>query len=175
VTEAAKSKASAWSKTKHSEKDSVSAKDKVETVTTGRGKRTTKPVQRGIQYNASSPLPLIPIATSTGQDTELEAQKAKFEKAMAKRARKQDAAEKRAAAASSKTHTTTEAAAAPGTAAAATAETQQHNETQETCARQISTSGKAHETHHIKMHDGASLDAGKYSTCVPPWALSFQL
>jgi hypothetical protein len=28
--------------------------------------------------------------------------------------------------------------------------------------------GKAHETHHIKMHDGASLDVGKYSTCALP-------
>jgi hypothetical protein len=35
--------------------------------------------------------------------------------------------------------------------------------------------GNAHETHRIKMHDGASLDVGKYSTYVPPQTLSFQL
>jgi hypothetical protein len=90
VTEAAKFPQGA--RLSHSKKDSASTKDKVETVTTGRGKRATKLVQRGIQYNASSPLSPISIATSTGQDTELEAQKAKFEKAIATRARKQDAA-----------------------------------------------------------------------------------
>ena len=75
------SKASEWNKTKHSKKTKPPTEED-ETVTTGRGKRATKLVQRGIQYNASNPPPPIPIATSTGPDTELGAYKAEHVKNM---------------------------------------------------------------------------------------------
>ena len=112
-------------------------------MTTGRGKRATKLVQRGIQYNASNPPPPIPIATRTGPDTELGAYKAEHVKKVAARKRKQDAAMRRAAATRER-QATTEAAAAPDAAAVAAAETKKQRNSRDVRAdkRTKSTASK---------------------------------
>jgi hypothetical protein len=114
-------------------------------VTTGRGKRAIKLVQRDTQYNASNPLPPIPIATSTCPDTEIGAHKAKYVKIMAARKRKQDAAvEKAAVAIAREKRATTEAAAASDAAAAAATETKKQRNSRDVRAekRTKSTASK---------------------------------
>jgi hypothetical protein len=156
------SKASEWNKTKHSKKTKPPP-EAAETVTTGRGKRATKLVQRGTQYNASSPPPPIPIATSTGPDTELGAYKAKYVKKVAARKRKQEAAVRRAAA-SRERHATTEAAAAPDAAAVAAAETKRQRNSRDVRAekRTKSTASKC-------MTEPPSTSASISHTPPPPY------